>query len=158
MDAAIWWFSGVTSIPRTSSVVPIIHTNSRVTIAAQCFDGSTITGQSEISHPIATATPAVTMDDDNSAASTASSPSPSPPPADSKVAASTANSTTVDKHNTSALTSPIKKIMYVNDDGQETYPLANTTALHRLKRVCIYDDLHIILVSLHLYYAERYTL
>jgi hypothetical protein len=75
-DAAIWWFSGVASIPRTSSVVPILHTNNRVNIAAELMDGHVISGQSEISHPHIP---------DNG------------------------TSLTVDKTNTSQLTSPIKK-------------------------------------------------
>ena len=43
---------GVTDIPRSTAVVPVIETNNRVTIGAELLNGQFLIGQSHISHPL----------------------------------------------------------------------------------------------------------
>lgn len=77
LPSAIFQFAALTEIPHNRlKVVPVINTGEKVVIAAELADGSTIIGQSEISHPSAP-TPA-----DQSTASTrepsrAGTPAPS---------------------------------------------------------------------------------
>ena len=52
LEAAILWFSTLSSIPAQSRVCPVMLCNSRVHIAASLVDGSHLVGQDSISHPI----------------------------------------------------------------------------------------------------------
>lgn len=51
LEAAVFLFSRVARIPEGSLVLPAIQTEGRITLGAELNDGSTIRGQSEISHP-----------------------------------------------------------------------------------------------------------
>ncbi|XP_074308047.1 uncharacterized protein YNL011C [Silene latifolia] len=51
LDAAIFLFSRVSGIPKESLVLPVISTNDRLTLGCELWDGRTIRGQNEISHP-----------------------------------------------------------------------------------------------------------
>lgn len=51
LDAAIFWFTNLSGIPRDSHVVPISSLNRQVTLAARLMDGSVVVGQNNISHP-----------------------------------------------------------------------------------------------------------
>lgn len=109
LDAAIFWFSSLSSIPRSSLVAPVINTNSRVTIGALLLNGNCLIGQDVISHP------------PPSIAATKELKSKSVPSRIDKVRAGTV-----------ALPSPIKKIYYVNQYGNEVVPSANVNVLKAL--------------------------
>jgi len=51
LEAAIFWFSNLAGIPRTSYVVPVINVNSKVTLAVRLQNGVEIVGQGNISGP-----------------------------------------------------------------------------------------------------------
>ncbi|XP_077252199.1 maternal effect embryo arrest 18 [Tasmannia lanceolata] len=51
LDAAIFLFSRVSHIPSESLVLPVISSNDRLTLGCELWDGTTIRGQNEISHP-----------------------------------------------------------------------------------------------------------
>ena len=109
LEAAIFWFSNLSSIPRSSLVVPVINTNARVTIAALLMNGNCLIGQDIISHP------------PPSIAATKEMKVKSVPSRIDKVRAGTV-----------ALPSPIKKIFYVNQYGNEIVPPANDCVLKGL--------------------------
>lgn len=51
LDSAIELFLRITLVPNTISVLPALNTNFSHHISAQLYDGTIITGQSQISHP-----------------------------------------------------------------------------------------------------------
>ncbi|XP_021766087.1 uncharacterized protein LOC110730571 isoform X3 [Chenopodium quinoa] len=51
LESAIFLFSRVSEIPKESLVLPVISTNDRLTLGCELWDGRTIRGQNEISHP-----------------------------------------------------------------------------------------------------------
>jgi 2-phospho-L-lactate transferase/gluconeogenesis factor (CofD/UPF0052 family) len=53
-EAAIFWFSNLAGIPRSSAVVPVINVNSKVTLGVRLRSGQEIIGQDNISHPVST--------------------------------------------------------------------------------------------------------
>jgi hypothetical protein len=89
--------------------VPVVNTNSRVTIAAILMNGNCLIGQDIISHP------------PPSIAATKEMKAKSVPSRIDKVRAGTV-----------ALPSPIKKIFYVNQYGNEIVPPANVNVLKGL--------------------------
>ncbi|XP_057247079.1 uncharacterized protein YNL011C isoform X2 [Beta vulgaris subsp. vulgaris] len=51
LESAVFLFSRVSEIPKESLVLPVISTNDRLTLGCELWDGRTIRGQNEISHP-----------------------------------------------------------------------------------------------------------
>ncbi|XP_056684198.1 uncharacterized protein YNL011C isoform X2 [Spinacia oleracea] len=51
LESAIFLFSRVSEIPKESLILPVISTNDRLTLGCELWDGRTIRGQNEISHP-----------------------------------------------------------------------------------------------------------
>jgi hypothetical protein len=51
MDAAIFTYSSISSIPKDSLVLPAVSTNDRLVLGAELQDGGIIRGQNMISHP-----------------------------------------------------------------------------------------------------------
>ena len=51
LDAAVFWFSRVASVGPRVSVIPAVLRNTSIGIGARLDDGSSIVGQSAISHP-----------------------------------------------------------------------------------------------------------
>jgi cathepsin L len=51
LEAAIFWFSNLSGIPRSSVVIPVLNVNSTFTIGVHLADGHQIIGQDNISHP-----------------------------------------------------------------------------------------------------------
>ncbi|KAI8644845.1 hypothetical protein BD408DRAFT_383092 [Parasitella parasitica] len=146
LEAAIFLFAsitGITSVP--TSVVPVINTNQTATIAAALSNGETLVGQCEISHPSpfqqkrksGTCTPRKKRMNPIDAFSYFEDP-----------VNITSESKAVDnanlffsKHIDEKLTSPIDRIYYINDYGQEIYPVPNPKVVSQLssKNTLVYS-------------------
>ncbi|OAD68069.1 hypothetical protein PHYBLDRAFT_188799 [Phycomyces blakesleeanus NRRL 1555(-)] len=143
LEAAIFLLSAITGIQSDrASIVPVINTNHTVTIAALLADGGTLVGQCEISHP-------------------PNNPAPDTPggrrkkyrtnPIDAFSCLSeeeemyrmnVANTNLVfSKFADEKLESPIKRIFYMNDYGQEIYPIPNPKVISQLstKETLVYS-------------------
>jgi cathepsin L len=51
LEAAIFWFSTLAGVPRSSAVCPVINSNTTVTVGAKLVNKTLLMGQSNISHP-----------------------------------------------------------------------------------------------------------
>lgn len=161
LEAAIFLFAsitGITSVP--TSVVPVINTNQTATIAASLMNGETLVGQCEISHPSPSAvqpkkkngncTPrrkrtnpidAFTYFEDsfNSITMTAIDPTLTAKTIDHD---DNANANLFfSKQVEEKLTSPIDRIYYINEYGQEIYPVPNPKVVSQLsaKKTLVYS-------------------
>ena len=105
LEAAIFWFSNLTSIPHTCQVLPILSVNNKVTIAAKLQDGSSILGQNNISHPYHRVQSSSTHKDTGG------------------------SQTSMEDR----LPSVISKIVYVNQYGAEIAPPANPAVIQSLE-------------------------
>ena len=76
LDAAIFLFSRVSGIPPDSVVLPVVSTNGRLLLGAELEDGTTLRGQTTISHPDSPTSPRAGVD--KSRGSSAELPLPSP--------------------------------------------------------------------------------
>lgn len=129
LEAAIFLFSSITSIREPTYVLPVINTNHTAAIAALLEDGQTLRGQCEISHP---------------GQSQANAKSMNPIDAFSKLALPNspllANNEEVElngnlvfsKCTEEKLSAAIARIYYMNEYGQEIYPLPNPKILDHL--------------------------
>ncbi|CAO3628653.1 unnamed protein product [Mucor hiemalis] len=154
LEAAIFLFAsitGITSVP--TSVVPVINTNQTATIAASLMNGDTLVGQCEISHP----SPNAGQKNKNGACTPGRRKRTNPIDAFScfedpfntmKMTAIDPNLTTTykssnnddnananlffSKHVEEKLTSPIDRIYYINEYGQEIYPVPNPKVVSQL--------------------------
>ncbi|KAI7862577.1 hypothetical protein BDF14DRAFT_1854013 [Spinellus fusiger] len=155
LEAAIFLLSAIAGIAsEKASVVPVINTDHTVTIAALLENGDTLVGQCEISHP-------------SSYCPTETNPGPRKKksrtnPIDafscffeekaedmyshkinssnSDIPANTNTNLLFSKH-TEKLHSPIERIFYMNEYGQEIYPLPNPKVLVQLsiKKTLVYS-------------------
>ena len=120
LEAAIFLFSRVARLPEGSIVLPAICTEERITLGAELEDGSVLRGQNMISHPPHSSPP-----------STSSRNDPNSPP-------STSSSTTVDKTKVELLSSPIRRVFYLSNEGSgqehEVFPKANPRAIQEIER------------------------
>lgn len=126
LEAAIFLFSSITAIREPTYVLPVINTNHTAAIAALLEDGSTLRGQCEISHPGLSQT----------------SKSMNPIDAFSKLALPTSplladpeeiNSNLIfSKMTEEKLSAPISRIYYMNEYGQEIYPIPNPKIIEHL--------------------------
>ena len=78
LDAAIFLFSRVSGIPPDSVVLPVVSTNGRLLLGAELEDGTTLRGQTTISHPDCPTSPRAGQCVDKSRGSSAELPLPSP--------------------------------------------------------------------------------
>ncbi|KAI8097866.1 uncharacterized protein B0P05DRAFT_522392, partial [Gilbertella persicaria] len=153
LEAAIFLFASITGITSApTSVVPVINTNQTATIAASLLNGETLVGQCEISHPSpyqqknkkqGACTPGrkrinpidafsffedpfnmieTKLDDDDN---------------DNDTNANLFFSKQVDQK----LTSPINRIYYINEYGQEIYPVPNPKVISHIssKKTLVYS-------------------
>lgn len=160
LEAAIFLFAsitGITSVP--TSVVPVINTNQTATIAASLLNGETLVGQCEISHPSPTTmqqqrrrngacTPrrkrtnpidAFSYFEDSFSSMTMTSITPNDQISNHD---NTENANLFfSKHVDEKLTSPIDRIYYINEYGQEIYPVPNPKVVSQLssKRTLVYS-------------------
>lgn len=146
LEAAIFLFAsitGITSVP--TSVVPVINTNQTATIAASLVNGETLVGQCEISHPSPfqqqqICTPRKKRANPIDAFSFFEDPiniSSETKIIDDNVNANLFFSKQVDEK----LTSPIDRIYYINEYGQEIYPVPNPKVVSQLstKETLVYS-------------------
>lgn len=161
LEAAIFLFAsiiGITSVP--TSVVPVINTNQTATIAASLMNGETLVGQCEISHPSP-----IKQQQRKNGASTPRRKRTNPIDAfscfEDPFSTMTMTSITSDqqttkminhddnsnanlffsKHVDQKLTSPIDRIYYINEFGQEIYPVPNPKVVSHLsaKKTLVYS-------------------
>ena len=118
LEAAILWFSTLSSIPASSRVCPVILYNSRVHIAAMLADGSHVVGQESISHPLSLNCAPTGINTKSAQFSNLI-----------KILAAP-----VDKEGSgqAALPSPVRRVYYLSEKGLELRPLANPTALRAI--------------------------
>ncbi|KAI9316174.1 hypothetical protein BX666DRAFT_2136568 [Dichotomocladium elegans] len=132
LDAALFLFSAITGISERTTVLPVINTNHTATIAAQLANGETLAGQNEISHPPA-----------KQPSSTGSRRPPTPGcrwthanpiEAFSHLALNARSSSNLffDKAACEELAAPIERINYINQYGQEIYPVPNPKFISQL--------------------------
>lgn len=148
LEAALFLFSAITGIPDSAKVVPVISTNHTATIAAQLTNGDTLNGQNEISHP-----PAQRVGGKRHPTPGCRWTRPNPIDAFSHLALGNEDdyplSPELDKnanlifskHADQKLSSPIQRIYYINQYGQEIYPLPNPRVVDHLscKKTLIYS-------------------
>lgn len=159
LEAAIFLFAsitGITSVP--TSVVPVINTNQSVTIAASLMNGETLVGQCEISHPSPLSkqkrkngiiTPrrkkrTNPIDAFSSLEDPFSSMSMSNEQHASKLIHDDDNENAnlfFSKQVEEKLISPIDRIYYINEYGQEIYPVPNPKVVSQLsfKKTLVYS-------------------
>jgi 2-phospho-L-lactate transferase/gluconeogenesis factor (CofD/UPF0052 family) len=129
LEAAIFLFSSITAIREPTCVLPVINTNHTAAIAALLEDGHTLRGQCEISHP---------------GQKTPHSKFVNPIDAFSKLALPNSpllgneeeinGNLIFSKATEDTLSAPIRRIYYMNEYGQEIYPLPNPKVLDHLSR------------------------
>ena len=158
LEAAIFLFAsitGITSVP--TSVVPVINSNQTATIAASLVNGETLVGQCEISHP----SPDQKMKNGACASSRRKRTNPidafshfEDPFGMAMTAIDPYLSQTInpqddnENHNLffskqvdEKLQSPIDRIYYINEYGQEIYPVPNPKVVSQLsaKKTLVYS-------------------
>ncbi|ORZ01272.1 hypothetical protein BCR43DRAFT_486662 [Syncephalastrum racemosum] len=148
LEAALFLFAAITGISQRALVVPVINTNHTATIAAELQNGETLSGQNEISHP-APVQPGF-------AGRRPPTPGcrwtlPNPIDAFSHLAiddqdddndsTQTNRNLIFSKHENTKLASPIQRIYYINQYGQEVFPVPNPKVISHLssKRTLIYS-------------------
>ena len=141
LEASLFLFSAITGIAEPTTVVPVINTNHTATIAAKLRNGTTLVGQCEISHPAR------------------ASQKPSSPtyrrvnPIDAFTHLSDEEEKATDDDDMQCndnlvfsktveekLVSAIERIYYINEYGQEIYPVPNPKFVDNLysKETLIY--------------------
>ncbi|KAK1828374.1 hypothetical protein QBC39DRAFT_427904 [Podospora conica] len=131
LESAIYLLSVICSIPSSISVLPAINSNFTHHISAGLADGSTITGQVNISHPSA---PTALPDDqliapaltaaDHDRIEDANLPGSLPVLRRPHIAFS--------KHHDEDLPARIERLWYINPYGHEIWPVANVKVLDAL--------------------------
>ncbi|CAO3650584.1 unnamed protein product [Cunninghamella blakesleeana] len=131
LQAAIFLFSAITAIREPTYVIPVINTNHTAAIAAILEDGHILRGQCEISHPGQSQSNRFRV--------------MNPIDAFSKLAIPNSPITATDESNNSnlifskteeeKLSSAIRRIYYMNEYGQEIYPLPNPKVIEQLKEL-----------------------
>ncbi|KAK9687099.1 hypothetical protein K7432_014914 [Basidiobolus ranarum] len=117
LEAAIFLFAAITGISEPTTVVPMISTNHLVTIAALLEDESTIVGQCEISHPSIQPKVGDTLTNNVK---------------DNHVLAKVNSNIVFDKYDCGKLPARIERIYYINEYGQEIFPVANPKSIQFL--------------------------
>ncbi|KAI8371587.1 uncharacterized protein BYT42DRAFT_580787 [Radiomyces spectabilis] len=128
LEAAIFLFSSITAIREPTHVVPAINTNHTAAIAALLEDGETLRGQCEISHPGQHKAGHRSMNPIDAFSRLALPNSPSQASPDGEVNGNLVFSKTTEEK----LSAAIRRIYYMNEYGQEIYPLPNPKVLAHL--------------------------
>lgn len=127
LEAAIFLFSSITAIREPTYVLPVINTNHTAAIAALLEDGQTLRGQCEISHPGQhLSNKSMNPIDAFSRLALPNSPQLADDP-DQLNGNLVFSKSTEDK-----LSAAIARIFYMNEYGQEIYPLPNPKILDHL--------------------------
>jgi 2-phospho-L-lactate transferase/gluconeogenesis factor (CofD/UPF0052 family) len=124
LEAAIFLFSSITAIREPTYVLPVINTNHTASIAALLEDGNTLRGQCEISHPGQNKACTKSMNPIDAFSKLALPNSPQLGNNDEFNGNLVFSKITEEK-----LSSAIARIYYMNEYGQEIYPLANPKLL-----------------------------
>ncbi|KAI8067492.1 hypothetical protein BC940DRAFT_227175, partial [Gongronella butleri] len=151
LEAALFLFSAITGIDEATSVIPVINTNHTATIAAELQDGQVIIGQCEISHPSpASATNVhhlqhcnpidafmrIGLDDDNTrhllSGSYDGGDNDNDDDDDLDPQKKAPGNLFFSKHANEQLPSPIHRIYYINEYGQEIFPVPNPKCVTQL--------------------------
>ncbi|KAG1468156.1 hypothetical protein G6F56_004003 [Rhizopus delemar] len=129
LEAAIFLFSSITAIREPTYVLPVINTNHTAAIAALLDDGYTLKGQCEISHPSYQQARHKTTNPIDSFSKLAL---PSSPITNNEEGNMNGN-LVFSKSTEEKLSAPISRIYYMNEYGQEIYPLPNPKILDHLR-------------------------
>ncbi|KAI7872640.1 hypothetical protein BDF14DRAFT_1715995 [Spinellus fusiger] len=142
LEAALFLFSALTGVSEPTAVVPVINTNHTATIAAMLENNDILVGQCEISHP------SIQSDRQNFCKRSRQNPID----AFSQLSAEqeefdawntpTSNSNIIfSKQADEKLVSRIHRIYYINEYGQEIYPVPNPKVISHLslKQTLIYS-------------------
>lgn len=128
LEAAIFLFSSITAIREPTYVLPVINTNHTAAIAALLEDGHTLRGQCEISHPGQHQTNTKSMNPIDAFSRLALPHSPQLDHADKQLNGNLVFSKCTEEK----LSASIARIYYMNEYGQEIYPLPNPKILDHL--------------------------
>ncbi|CAO3600770.1 unnamed protein product [Absidia cylindrospora] len=129
LEAAIFLFSAITAI-RDTQVVPVINTNHTAAIAAILENGQTLRGQCEISHPGEHKSSHARLMNPIDAFSKLALPNS---PIRSNSDDGDVNENLVfSKMSEEKLSAAIRRIYYMNEYGQEIYPLPNPKVISQL--------------------------
>ncbi|SAM03295.1 hypothetical protein [Absidia glauca] len=131
LEAAIFLFSAITGI-RDTSVVPIINTNHTAAIAAILEDGETLRGQCEISHPGDRKCNHTRLTNPIDAFSKLAIPHSPIHDNDSHQEEQVNENLIFNKTSEEKLSAAIRRIYYMNEYGQEIYPLPNPKVIAHL--------------------------
>jgi hypothetical protein len=120
LEAAIFLFSAITGITESMRVIPVINTNHNATISAILENGDTLQGQCEISHPSPSACA-------GKARRRIGNPIDlfSHSLFDNQQPENDNGNLIFSKQECQQLNSRIRRIFYMNEFGQEIYPIAN---------------------------------
>ncbi|KAI9274254.1 hypothetical protein BY458DRAFT_507720 [Sporodiniella umbellata] len=129
LEAAIFLFSAITAIREPTHVLPVINTNHTAAIAALLDDGYTLKGQCEISHP---GYQQVQNKITNPIDAFSKLALPSSPITYTEGEDSMNGNLMFNKSTEEQLSAPISRIYYMNEYGQEIYPLPNPKILDHL--------------------------
>ncbi|RHZ50873.1 hypothetical protein Glove_490g55 [Diversispora epigaea] len=119
LESAIYIFFVITGINESTKVIPITNTNQNVSIAAELENGNIILGQCEISHPSSQQQQQQKEQKEQKENSRFTSENSCDPfgPVNYK------SNLLFNKSEIKVLTRRIKRIYYINDYGQEMFPL-----------------------------------
>ncbi|KAG1456492.1 hypothetical protein G6F46_005438 [Rhizopus delemar] len=139
LEAALFLFASIIGVP--GLVTPVVNTDQTVTIAATLLNGSTLTGQCEISHPSTPISADGTRCIPKSINLNDRSTSFNEYDDTSSLHSDESTNLFFSKHVKEKLDSPIRRIYYVNDYGQEIYPVPNPKVISLLstKQSLIYS-------------------
>ncbi|KAI8339944.1 hypothetical protein BC941DRAFT_418983 [Chlamydoabsidia padenii] len=168
LEAALFLFSAITGISEFTNVLPVINTNHTATIAAQLRNGEIILGQCEISHPSINTSSQLASSPSCLSSRMMVNPidafmqlgdEPIPTTCDDYIMMTNkATSINLDdddihhqdaitsnlffsKHEDQQLSSPIQRLYYINEYGQEIYPVPNPKVITQLstKNTLVYS-------------------
>lgn len=129
LEAAIFLFSSITAIREPTYVLPVINTNHTAAIAALLEDGHTLRGQCEISHP---GQPQANRKSMNPIDAFSKLALPTSPQISNNEEPQLNGNLVFSKCTEEKLSAAIARIYYMNEYGQEIYPLPNPKILDHL--------------------------
>ncbi|KAL0094814.1 hypothetical protein F4703DRAFT_1040025 [Phycomyces blakesleeanus] len=130
LEAAIFLFSSITAIREPTHVVPVINTNHTAAIAARLENGEVLHGQCDISHPGENGAPNVRLMNPIDAFSRLALPG-SPDPYEDDCTQNNGN-LVFSKTTEERLPAVIDRVYYINEYGQEIYPIPNPKVIVQL--------------------------
>ncbi|KAI9026523.1 hypothetical protein CLU79DRAFT_698377 [Phycomyces nitens] len=130
LEAAIFLFSSITAIREPTHVVPVINTNHTAAIAARLENGEVLHGQCEISHPGQNGTANLRLMNPIDAFSRLALPGSPDPYEDDR--SQTNDNLVFSKSTKESLPAAIDRVYYINEYGQEIYPIPNPKVIVQL--------------------------